>query len=106
MSSERPNNREQNQQDISAQSPKFYQVILLNDDFTPMAFVVQLLCEVFHMSEDRAHSLMWNIHNDGRGVCGIYTREVAETYVTLSNRAATKNGHPLLTQMEPIDEDV
>ena len=80
--------------------PKRYQVVLLNDDFTPMDFVVEVLMKFFHMSQEQATTVMWAVHNQGKGVCGVYSREVAETKVMQVNRYAREHQHPLMCQME------
>lgn len=81
--------------------PRRYKVILQNDDYTPMDFVVELLKFFFHLSSENATQVMFQIHYQGRGVCGIYTREIAETKVALVNEYARTNQHPLLCSMEP-----
>ncbi len=80
--------------------PKRYQVVLLNDDFTPMDFVVEVLMKFFHLSQEQATTIMWAVHNQGKGVCGVYSREVAETKVMQVNRYAREHQHPLMCQME------
>lgn len=80
--------------------PPMYQVILLNDDYTPMDFVVHILQSFFGFAYERAHEVMLNVHLRGRGICGLYTREVAETKVTQVNEFARSNHHPLLCTME------
>ena len=80
--------------------PKRYQVVLLNDDFTPMDFVIEVLMRFFRMSEEQATTVMWAVHNQGKGVCGVYSREVAEMKVLQVNRYAREHQHPLMCQME------
>ncbi len=80
--------------------PKRYKVIILNDDYTPMDFVVEVLQYFFHMAEAIAIQVMLEVHHHGRAVCGIFTRDIAETKVALVNDYATKNEHPLLCYME------
>lgn len=80
--------------------PPLYKVLLLNDDFTPMDFVVEVLMRFFGMSEERATQVMLHVHTRGVGVCGVYTKEIAETKVHQVNRYARENGHPLLCTME------
>ena len=75
--------------------PKVYQVVLLNDDFTPMEFVVFVLQEHFHHDIDAATQIMLKIHHEGRGVCGVFTKDVAATKVELVLAAARQAGHPL-----------
>lgn len=80
--------------------PPLYQVLLLNDDFTPMDFVVAVLETFFNMDRERATQVMLHVHTRGRGVCGVYTREVAETKVTQVNEFARSHQHPLLCTLE------
>lgn len=80
--------------------PKKYRIFLLNDDYTPMDFVVTVLKNFFYMSEDVATQIMLQVHLQGRGLCGIYSRDVAETKVVLVNDFARLNQHPLLCSME------
>ena len=80
--------------------PPLYQVVLLNDDFTPMDFVVVVLETFFSMDRERATQVMLHVHTRGKGVCGIFTREVAETKVTQVNEFSRSHQHPLLCTME------
>lgn len=80
--------------------PPLYRVLLLNDDFTPMEFVVDLVMRFFNKSEEEATRIMLSIHHQGQGVCGLYPREIAETKVTEVNRFARSHGHPLKCSME------
>ena len=80
--------------------PPLYQVVLLNDDFTPMDFVVHILELFFAMPRDKATRIMLQVHTQGKGVCGVYTREIAETKVALVNEYSRENQHPLLCTME------
>lgn len=80
--------------------PKLYQVVMLNDDFTPMEFVVIVLQEFFHRDLETATQIMLQIHNEGRGVCGVYTKDVAATKVELVLAAARRAGHPLQCILE------
>ncbi|MBD3816095.1 ATP-dependent Clp protease adapter ClpS [Halothiobacillus sp.] len=84
--------------------PPMYQVILLNDDFTPMDFVVRILVELFYLSTEQAERVMLEVHHKGRGVCGLFTREIAETRVAQVNQVARQNEHPLLCVMEPAPQ--
>lgn len=81
--------------------PRKYRVVLLNDDYTPMDFVVEVLRRFFHLSEELAVQVMLQVHHQGKGVCGLYTREIAETKVAQVNEYARMNQHPLLSSMEP-----
>ena len=80
--------------------PSLYRVLLLNDDYTPMEFVVLVLQDVFNKTRDEAMRIMLHVHNQGVGECGIYPFEVAETKVTRVMDAARKNQHPLQCVME------
>lgn len=82
------------------QPPKLYQVVLLNDDFTPMEFVVMVLQHYFKRDLESATLIMLKIHHEGRGVCGVYTKDVAATKVELVLAAARRAGHPLQCIME------
>ena len=81
--------------------PPMYRVIFYNDDFTPKAFVVEILVQVFHKSTAEATELMWRVHQGNRGVAGIYPREVAETKVAVVTGLARENGFPLKMSLEP-----
>ncbi len=80
--------------------PPLYQVVIVNDDYTPMEFVVAVLETFFKMDRDSATEVMLHVHRRGKGVCGVYPRDVAETKVTLVNQFSRNNQHPLLCQME------
>ncbi len=80
--------------------PPMYKVVLLNDDFTPMDFVVEVLKIFFGMGHDRATQIMLNVHTRGKGICGVYTFEIAETKVVQVNEFARQNEHPLKCAME------
>lgn len=80
--------------------PRLYQVLLLNDDFTPMEFVVMVLQEFFRHDLDTATQIMLKIHHEGRGVCGVFTKDVAATKVELVLAASRRAGHPLQCTME------
>lgn len=82
--------------------PPLYRVILLNDDFTPMDFVVEILMDFFAMSQDTATQVMLQIHTQGKGVCGTYSKDVAETKVYLVNEYSREHQHPLLCAMEEV----
>jgi ATP-dependent Clp protease adaptor protein ClpS len=84
----------------SVKEPKLYKVILLNDDFTPMEFVIDILIVFFGMNHDKATQVMLNVHTKGKGVCGVFTQEIAETKVAQVNQYARENEHPLLSTME------
>lgn len=80
--------------------PPLFKVLLLNDDFTPMEFVVQILEQFFGMSREKATQIMLHVHTRGRGVCGVYTYEIAETKVAQVNEFSRRHQHPLLCTME------
>ena len=80
--------------------PPLYKVVLLNDDFTPMDFVVDILIRFFAMSEEKATQVMLHVHTRGVGVCGVYSKDAAETKVELVNEYSRENQHPLLCSME------
>ena len=75
--------------------PQMYQVVMLNDDYTPMEFVVVVIQEFFNKDLETATQIMLKIHLDGRAVCGVYTKDVAATKVNMVADAANKAGHPL-----------
>lgn len=81
--------------------PRKYKVVLLNDDYTPMDFVVTILQRFFYLPEEVATQIMLQVHHQGRSVCGVYTRDIAETKVVLVNDFARIHQHPLLCCMEP-----
>ena len=80
--------------------PPLYRVVLLNDDYTPMDFVVQILQKVFGMDRSTATRIMLQVHTRGKGVCGVYTYEIAETKVAQVTGLAQQHQHPLLCTME------
>ncbi len=80
--------------------PSMYKVLLLNDDYTSMDFVVDILTTVFHKSVDEAVQIMMNVHKNGSGLCGVYTYEIAETKVETVHSLAEENGYPLRSTME------
>jgi ATP-dependent Clp protease adaptor protein ClpS len=82
------------------QKPSLYKVLLLNDDYTPMEFVVHVLEAFFNKSGEEAYRIMLHVHQKGVGVCGVYTFEVAETKVTQVMDFAHQNNHPLQCTME------
>lgn len=85
---------------VKVDPPRMYQVILLNDDYTPMEFVVMVLQEYFNRDLESATQIMLRIHHDGRGVCGVFSKDVAATKVELVLAAARRGGHPLQCIME------
>ena len=83
--------------------PQMYQVVLLNDDFTPMEFVVFVIQEFFNKPREQATQIMLKIHLDGKGVCGVYSTDVAATKVDQVQDAAHQAGHPLQCLAEPVE---
>jgi len=81
--------------------PPRYKVVLLNDDYTPMEFVVHVLELFFDMQRELAVSVMLQVHHQGKGICGSFTREIAETKVAQVNEYSRDHQHPLLCAMEP-----
>ena len=84
------------------QEPPLFKVLLHNDDYTTMEFVVHILMLVFRKSLEEATRIMLNVHRKGIGLCGIYSHEVAETKVETVMRLARENGHPLRCTMEKV----
>ena|SRR5258706_9955420 len=80
--------------------PPLYRVVLLNDDYTPMEFVVQVLEKIFSLDRTTATRIMLEVHTKGKGVCGVYTYEIAETKVAQVTGLAQQHQHPLLCTME------
>ena len=82
------------------QPPPMYKVLLNNDDYTPMDFVIDVLMRFFNMDAEKANQLMLTVHYRGKAVCGIFTAEIAETKVMQVNQYARKHQHPLMCSME------
>jgi ATP-dependent Clp protease adaptor protein ClpS len=80
--------------------PPLFRVVLLNDDYTPMEFVVEVLELIFGMDRPKATRIMLEVHTKGKGICGVYTYEIAETKVAQVSTFAQQNQHPLLCTME------
>ena len=80
--------------------PRMYKVILFNDDYTTMDFVIEVLQRFFEIDRERALQIMLKVHNEGSAVCGIYSRDVAETKVVQVSKFAKQHGHPLRCSME------
>ena len=80
--------------------PSMYKVILVNDDYTPMEFVIDVLQKFFSYDTERATWLMLRVHYQGKAICGVFTAEVAEMKVAVVTRYARENGHPLLCTLE------
>ncbi|MGL4205145.1 MAG: ATP-dependent Clp protease adapter ClpS [Aeromonadaceae bacterium] len=84
------------------QPPSMYKVVLNNDDYTPMDFVVEVLQKFFRLNIEQATEIMLSVHYQGKGICGIYTAEIAETKVEQVNHYAKQHEHPLLCTMEAV----
>jgi ATP-dependent Clp protease adaptor protein ClpS len=98
-----PKIEEEVQSDIALEEPKMYRVLLHNDDYTTMDFVVRILRNVFHKTEHESEQIMLDVHKKGKGVCGIYTLEIAKTKVEQVKALARQNKFPLMATYE-IDE--
>lgn len=83
--------------------PQMYQVVMLNDDYTPMEFVVFVIQEFFNKDRETATQIMLKIHLDGKGVCGVFSKDVAASKVEQVAGAARDHGHPLQCQSEPLE---
>lgn len=84
--------------------PPLYQVVMINDDYTPMEFVVEVLQVFFSKTREQATRIMLTVHTQGRAVCGVYTRDIAESKAMQVNRHARDNQHPLLCEIEAVGE--
>ena len=94
--------RNEDKEDIKR--PKKYKVILHNDDFTPMEFVVFVLQTVFGHTHQKSTEIMMTVHTKGKGVCGIFSKEIAEMMSYEVNTMAKDHGHPLLSEIEPLTD--
>ncbi len=95
--------REKSRERKKMKEPPKYRVILLNDDFTPMDWVVHLLVQFFGKSQDQAGAIMMEVHKKGKGIAGVYTKDTAETKAAIANRASQENEFPFRLDIE-IDE--
>lgn len=86
--------------ELLVKEPEQYKVLLLNDDYTPMDFVIKVLMSIFHKNYNEAEQIMLYVQKNARGVCGIYTYEVAETKVMQVGKLAREHGYPLKATME------
>jgi ATP-dependent Clp protease adaptor protein ClpS len=82
-------------EESKTEEPPMFRVVFFNDDYTPKVFVVEILVTIFHKTITAATDLMWHVHNGGRGVAGVYPRDVAETKVAVVTTLARENGFPL-----------
>ncbi len=89
--------------EVKTKKPSLYRVLILNDDYTPMEFVVYVLERFFNKNREEATRIMLHVHNHGVGICGVYTYEVAETKVSQVLDLAQRNEHPLQCMMERED---
>jgi len=85
--------------------PSMFKVVLLNDDYTPMEFVVDVLERFFALDRELAVRVMLKVHTEGKGICGVFTREVAETKAGQVNKYAREYEHPLLCEIEPSEDN-
>ena len=90
---------------LALKEPPLYRVVMLDDDFTPMEFVVEVLMMFFHMNDEVATQIMLTVHTQGRAVCGVYPRDIAETKAVQVNQFARTNEHPLVCEIESVDTD-
>ena len=84
--------------------PDMYKVMLLNDDYTPMEFVIEVLQTFFVMNREKATQIMLTVHTAGKATCGIYTRDIAETKSAQINQFAQDHQHPLVSDVEVVDD--
>ena len=87
------------------QPPRKYKVVLNNDDYTPMEFVVEVLQVFFGMNREKATQVMLAVHTTGKGVCGIFPKDIAETKSAQVNQYAQENQHPLVSDIEAVDDE-
>jgi ATP-dependent Clp protease adaptor protein ClpS len=107
MSEQRPDNERPDGYDLAVEEarpklkqPSLYRVVLINDDYTPMEFVVDILETIFGMERTRATQVMLEVHTKGKGICGVFNFEIAETKVAQVMGLAQQHQHPLLCEME------
>lgn len=92
------------EQEPQVKEPPMYQVLLLNDDYTPMEFVVYVLQTVFSHTHEQSTQIMMAVHTKGKGVCGIFSKEIAEMMSYEVNNMAKHHDHPLLSEIEPLTD--
>jgi ATP-dependent Clp protease adaptor protein ClpS len=85
--------------------PPLYRVVLLNDDYTPMEFVVEVLQSFFGLGREKATQVMLAVHTQGKATCGIFPRDIAETKSAQVNQYAQENQHPLISEIEAVEDD-
>lgn len=86
--------------DPELEEPRLFKVVLINDDYTPMDFVVEVLMKFFSLDHDRATQIMLHVHTRGKGVCGVFTYQIAETKAIMVNDYSRENQHPLQCSVE------
>lgn len=91
--------------EVQLKPPQRYAVWLLNDDYTPMEFVVSIICQVFNASEEQAIAIMLKVHHEGKAVCGVYTKDIAQTRVAQVLALAQEFQHPLQCIAQPEDSE-
>lgn len=89
----------------AVKKPPLFKVIMLNDDYTPMEFVVHVLESFFSMNREKATQVMLQVHTEGKAVCGIYTRDIAETKAAQVNQFAQDNEHPLMCEIDAVEDE-
>jgi len=87
---------------LALEPPKMYKVMLLNDDYTPMEFVIEVLCQHFRMDENKATQVMLHVHTKGKAVCGVFSRDIAETKVAQVNDFSRQESQPLQCTLESV----
>lgn len=90
------------EQTLEVKEPQLYKVLLHNDDYTTMEFVISILEKIFHKSSNDAAQIMLNVHNEGVGIAGVYTKEICETKISVVHHLAKKNEFPLRCSMETV----
>ncbi len=85
--------------------PSMYKVVMLNDDYTPMDFVIEVLESIFYLNREKATAVMLKVHTDGAATCGIYTRDIAETKAAQVIQFAQECDHPLQCEIEAVEDD-
>ena len=88
------------EEELELEEPKLYKVLLLNDDYTSMDFVIMVLMEIFHQDAKSANTIMYKIHEEGSGLCGIYDYEIAETKIAQVHTLAKEHEFPLRATLE------
>jgi ATP-dependent Clp protease adaptor protein ClpS len=100
MSTRHQNEAVLEEEAVHTEPPSLYKVLLLNDDYTPMDFVIHVLQRFFAMNQERATEIMLKVHHEGRGLCGLFTRDIAATKAEQVNAFARRHQHPLACIME------